>query len=101
MSKKILYKIYLVENHRAGTLIIDNIKEQNRVINNQEANFLLIGLINTLRIENLIVNLAYKKIYQLINKANKAKHYYYKAEHQHSLLIKKNKNTKKFLVIFL
>lgn len=53
--------------------MIDQLK---KVDNGQEADFLAVGQINALEVEYLGINLADKKIYQLIDKANKANYYY-------------------------
>lgn len=46
------------------------------MINGQKADLLAIELVNIFAVEDLKIDLADKKVYQLINKANSAKYYY-------------------------
>lgn len=57
-------------------LIISSINELKQVVDNEKADLLDIKLVDKFEIEDLKMNLANKKIYQLINKANNAKYYY-------------------------
>lgn len=71
-----------VKDHRAGTLTISNTDRRKRILDEQEANFLAVELVNILKIENLGINLANKKIYQLIDNVNRAEYYYDQAKDQ-------------------
>ena len=76
LSKKWMYRVRAVENHGAGTLTISGTDELKRVVDGQKADSLAIELVNALEVENLGMDLADEKVYQLIDKANKAKYYY-------------------------
>lgn len=69
-------QIYAVKDYSIGTLTINDINRLKQVVDNQKADLLTIDLVDTFEIEDFKINLAHKKIYQLINKANNAKYYY-------------------------
>lgn len=83
LSKRQIYKVYVVEDHEAATLHINDTDKLKRVFDSQEAVFLTIKLVDTLEVKDLGINLADKKIYQLIDKANKARYYYNQVKGQH------------------
>lgn len=68
--------VYVIENHRAKTLIISSIDRLKKIINSQKADLLAIKLVDIFEMEDLKIDLADKKVYQLINKANNMKYYY-------------------------
>lgn len=76
MSKRWIYRVCAVEDHRTWTLTISSIDGRKRIINSQKANFLAVELINILEIKNLGIDLVNEKIYQLIDDINKAEYYY-------------------------
>ena len=47
-----------------------------QVIDGQKANSLAIELVDTFEVEDLEIDLADKRVYQLINEANNAEYYY-------------------------
>lgn len=76
LSKRWMYQVCAVEDHGAGTLIISGTDGLKRVVNGQEANLLAVELVDIFGIEDLGINLANEKVYQLINKANNAEYCY-------------------------
>lgn len=72
LSKKWIYKIYAVKNPNISILTINSINKMKRVVNNQEIDFLAIELLDVFEIKDFRINLADKKIDQLIDKTNKA-----------------------------
>lgn len=77
-----MYRVYIVKNYKAKTFIINSIDKYKKVINRQKANFLVVMFINLAGFENLRINLVDKKVYQLINDANKAEYYYNQVNNQ-------------------
>lgn len=47
-----MYKIYTIENYKAGTLIISNIDGLKRVVKSQKTDFLTVKLVDALKIED-------------------------------------------------
>lgn len=76
LSKRWMYRVRAVEDHRAGTLTISGTDGLKRVVNGQEAESLAVELIDTLEVENLGMDLADEEVYQLIEDANEAEYYY-------------------------
>lgn len=76
LSKRWMYRVCAVEDHRAGTLTISGTDGLRRVVDSQEADSLAVKLVDTFEVEDLRMDLADKEVYQLINEANKAKYYY-------------------------
>lgn len=72
LSKRWMYRVRAVEDHRAGTLTISGTDGLKRVVNGQEAESLAVELIDTLEVENLGMDLADEEVYQLIDDANEA-----------------------------
>ena len=71
-----MYRVCAVEDHSAGALIISGTNGLKRVVDGQEADLLVIELVDTFEIEDLEMDLADKKVYHLISKANNAEYYY-------------------------
>ena len=71
-----MYRVRAVEDHGAGTLTISGTNELKRVVDDQEADSLAIELVDALEVEDLGMDLADKKVYQLIDEANEAEYYY-------------------------
>ena len=67
-----MYKVRAVEDHGAGTLTISGTNRLKRVVSGQEAHSLAVELVDALEIKDLGINLTYKEVYQLIDKANEA-----------------------------
>lgn len=66
----------VIKVHKARTFTINGRNEHKRVVNRQKANFFIVKLMNLAKIKDLRINLADKKIYRIINNANKAEYYY-------------------------
>lgn len=77
-----MYKICVVKDHGAGTLTISCTDGLKRVFDDQKANFLAVGFVNDLKLEDLGINLADEEVYQLIVKANKAEYSYNQVKSQ-------------------
>ena len=77
-----MYRVRAVENHGAGTLTINGTDELKRVVDGQEADSLAVELVDAVEVEDLGMDLADEKIYQLIDKANEAKYYYNQVKSQ-------------------
>lgn len=71
-----MYWICIVKDHEAGTLTISGTNKVKRVVDGQKADLLNIELVNIFEVEDLRIDLANKKVYQLINEANNAEYYY-------------------------
>lgn len=71
-----MYQVCTIKDYGAGTLTISGIDGLKQMVNSQKADFLAIELVDTLKIEDLKMDLAVKKIYQLINKVNNVEYYY-------------------------
>ena len=71
-----MYWVRVVKDHEAGTLTINGTDGLKQVVNSQKADLLAIELVDTFEVEDLKIDLADKKVYQLINKANNAEYYY-------------------------
>lgn len=71
-----MYKVRVVENHRAETITISGTNRRKRVVDEQKINFLAVELVDLAEVKDLGIDFADKKVYQLINDANKAKYYY-------------------------
>lgn len=74
--------MHVVEDHKAKTFIISETDGCKRVVDGQEINFLAVKLVNLAEIEDLEIDLVDKKVYQLIDDANKAEYYYDSAKNQ-------------------
>lgn len=72
----------MFEDHKVGTLIISNTDKYKKVVDRQKANFLAIELVDLAKVEDLGIDLTDKKVYQLIDHANKAEYYYDQAKNQ-------------------
>lgn len=70
-----MYQVYTVKDHGVGILIISSINRVEKIVNYQKADLLSIELVNTFELEDLRIDLADKKVYQLINKANNTEYY--------------------------
>lgn len=77
-----MYRVYAVKNYRAKTLTINSRNWLKKVVNGQEADFLMIELVDALEVEDLRMDLDNKKVYQFIDKANEAKYYDDKVKNQ-------------------
>lgn len=66
----------IIKDHKVKTLTISSKNVYKKGVNRQKANFLVIKLVDLVEIEDLKINFANKKVYQLINDTNKAKYYY-------------------------
>lgn len=78
-----MYRVRAIENHRAGTLTISGTNRIKRVVDGQEANSLAVELVNTFEVEDLGIDLANEKVYQLLNKVNNTEYYYDQVKDQH------------------
>lgn len=76
LSKRWMYRVYAIEDHRAETLTISGTDRLKQVVDGQKADSLTVELIDTFEIEDLGIDLADKEVYQLINEANNAEYYY-------------------------
>lgn len=68
--------MHAVENHEARTLTISSTNRCKKIVDEQKTNFLVVKLIDLAEIEDLEMDLADKKVYQLIDNANEAEYYY-------------------------
>lgn len=73
-------------------MIIIGTNRLKQVVDSQKTDLLTIQLVDIFEIEDLEINLANKKVYQLINKANNTKYYYNQIKNQYYWLSKKNIN---------
>ncbi len=76
LSKRWMYRVRVVEDHRAGTLTISGTNGLKQVVHDQEADSLAVELVDTFEVEDLGMDLTDKEVYQLINEANNAEYYY-------------------------
>lgn len=79
-SKRWMYRVQAVKNHRAGTLTISGTRGRKRVVDGQEANFLVVELVDTAEAEDLGMDFTDEEVYQLINDANEAEYSYDQAK---------------------
>lgn len=63
LSKRWMYQVCVVENYGAGTLTISGINQLKRIINGQETDLLAVEFVDTLKLEDLKMDLANKEIY--------------------------------------
>lgn len=82
LLKRWMYQICAIEDHKAGILTIGVTKGLKQVVDGQETDLLANELVNTFEIKDLEINLADKKVYQLINKANNGKYHYNEVKDQ-------------------
>lgn len=75
LSKRWMYRVCMVEDYRAGTLIISGTNGCKKVVDGQKANFLVVKLVDLAEVEDLRINLVDEEVYQLIDNINKAKYY--------------------------
>lgn len=76
LSKRWIYRVCIIQDHGARTLIINGINGRKRVVNRQEVNFLVVELVNLAEIENLEIDLADEEVYQLFHDVNEAEYYH-------------------------
>lgn len=73
-----------IENYRTLlTLIISGINMVEKIVVGQKTNILAFELVDTFEVKDLKIDLANKKIYQLINKANNAEYLYNQVKDQY------------------
>lgn len=83
LSKRYIYRVLVIKVHKAKTFTINGRNEHKRVVDGQKANFFIVKLMNLAEIEDLRINLTDKKIYQVINDANKTEYYYHQTKNSH------------------
>lgn len=71
-----------MKNHRAKTFTISSTDRHKRVVDRQKANILVVELVDLAKFEDLEIDLTNKKVYQLIDDANKIDYYYNQAKDQ-------------------
>lgn len=77
-----MYQVCAVKDYGAGSLTMRDIDEGKRVIDSQKVDLLMVELVDIFKVEDLEMDLADKKIYQIINKTNNAKYYYDQVKYQ-------------------
>lgn len=77
-----MYQVCAVKNHGARSLTIRDIDQGKKVIDSQKVDMLMVELVDIFEVEDLEMDLADKKVYQIINKTNNAKYYYDQVKYQ-------------------
>ncbi len=94
LSKRWIYRVQAVEDHRAGTLTISGTDRLKRVVDGPKADSLTFELVDALEVEDLGMDLADEEVYQLIDEANEAEYHYNQVKSQRFWLCRESRGTK-------